>query len=216
MKRNLLSKVFILNLFFMCFFISIPSIKAEWDTKKPVLKNIIYSKEVVKPGESIDMYIDAEDTDSGIKSIAVSLINPSKNKTIYLYDFRQDEKGRWVTTTQIPEVVESGEWTLEYIVIEDHAGNQLKIFDGFDKYLIKNFIVDGQDKWDIEKPVLKNITYSKEIVKPGESIDMYIDAEDTDSGIKSIAVSLINPSKNKTIYLYDFRQDEKGRWVTTT
>ena len=62
------------------FFISVSSVKAEWDTTPPVLKNITFSKNVVKAGESMEMYVDAEDADSGIDSVYVSLSNPSKIK----------------------------------------------------------------------------------------------------------------------------------------
>ncbi|EOP36561.1 hypothetical protein, partial [Bacillus cereus] len=60
MKRNVLSKIILLNFFLMCFLIGIPNAKAEWDTTLPVLKNIKLSKNVVKAGESIEMYVDAE------------------------------------------------------------------------------------------------------------------------------------------------------------
>ncbi|MGE7633821.1 hypothetical protein ACQKMZ_16270, partial [Bacillus paramycoides] len=193
MKRNVLSKIIILNLFFMCFFISVSSVKAEWDTTLPVLKSITFSKNVVKAGESMEMYVDAEDVDSGIESIYVSLWNPSKNKKLDVYDFKQDEKGRWVTTVNIPEFSESGEWGYNYLFIKDRAGNSFYIGGDWDKHSLGTFKVEGQTKWDTTLPVLKNITFSKNVVKAGESMEMYVDAEDVDSGIESIYVSLWNP-----------------------
>ncbi|PGQ51236.1 hypothetical protein, partial [Bacillus cereus] len=134
MKKNILSKIIILNLFFMCFFTSFSSVKAEWDTTLPVLKNITFSKNVVKAGESMEMYVDTEDVDSDIQSIYVSLWNPSKNKDLDVYNFERDEKGRWVTTVNIPEFSESGEWGYHYIIIKDRAGNTLHLYEDLDKY----------------------------------------------------------------------------------
>ncbi|MGE7936975.1 hypothetical protein, partial [Bacillus paramycoides] len=85
MKRNILSKIIILNFFLICILIGIPNAKAEWDTTLPVLKNITFSKNVVKAGESMEMYVDAEDADSGIDRVYVSLSNPSKNKNINVF-----------------------------------------------------------------------------------------------------------------------------------
>ncbi|MEK4892182.1 triple tyrosine motif-containing protein [Bacillus sp. FSL M7-0996] len=215
MKRNVLSKIIILNFFLMCFFISIPNVKAEWDTKPPVLKSITFSKDVVKAGESIQMYVDAEDVDSGIDNIYVSLWNPSKNKSLDVYGFTKDEKGRWTSTVNIPEFSESGEWGYNYIIIRDRAGNETYIKWDLDQYKLGTFKVEGQTNWDTKLPVLKNITYNKDVVKAGESIQMYVDAEDVDSGIDNIYVSLWNPSKNKSLDVYGFTKDEKGRWTST-
>ncbi|WP_410490832.1 triple tyrosine motif-containing protein [Bacillus tropicus] len=214
-RKNVLSKIIILNLFFMCFFISVSSVKAEWDTTPPVLKNITFNKNVVKAGESIEMYVDAEDADSGIEEIFVTLINPSKNKTESVSIFERDEKGRWAKTINIPELSESGEWAYDSITILDRAGNALRIYGEWEKYLLKTFKVEGQTKWDTTPPVLKNITFNKNVVKAGESIEMYVDAEDTDSGIEEIFVTLINPSKNKTESVSIFERDDKGRWAKT-
>ncbi|MGZ7220314.1 hypothetical protein, partial [Bacillus sp. BC08] len=195
-RKNALSKIIILNLFFMCFFISVSGVKAEWDTTPPVLKNITFNKNVVKAGESIEMYVDAEDADSGIEEIFVTLINPSKNKTESVSIFERDDKGRWAKTINIPEFSESGEWAYDSITILDRAGNALRIYGEWEKYPLKTFKVEGQTKWDTTPPVLKNITFNKNVVKAGESIEMYVDAEDADSGIEEIFVTLINPSKN--------------------
>ncbi|QWH13256.1 PKD domain-containing protein [Bacillus mycoides] len=215
MKRNILSKIIILNLFFMCFFISVSSAKAEWDTKPPVLKSITFSKDVVKAGESIQMYVDAEDVDSGIDNITVALWNPSKNKRLDVYGFTKDEKGRWTSTVNIPEFSESGEWGYNFIIIRDRAGNETYINSDLDQYKLGTFKVEGQTNWDTKPPVLKNITYNKDVVRPGESIQMYVDAEDVDSGIDNITVALWNPSKNKRLDVYGFTKDEKGRWTST-
>ncbi|MFJ8365849.1 hypothetical protein ACIQ61_06275, partial [Bacillus cereus] len=215
MKRNILSKIIILNLFFMCFFISVSNAKAEWDTTPPVLKNIKFSKDVVKAGESMEVYVDAEDADSGIESIYISFWNPSKNKNLDVYNFERDEKGRWVKTFDIPEFSESGELSYNFIVIKDRAGNALYIDKDWDKYSHGTLKVEGQTKWDTTLPVLKNIKFSKDVVKAGESMEVYVDAEDADSGIESIYISFWNPSKNKNLDVYNFERDEKGRWVKT-
>ncbi|PER62411.1 hypothetical protein, partial [Bacillus cereus] len=153
MKRNILSKIIILNLFFMCFFISVSNAKAEWDTTPPVLKNIKFSKDVVKAGESMEVYVDAEDADSGIESIYISFWNPSKNKNLDVYNFERDEKGRWVKTFDIPEFSESGELSYNFIVIKDRAGNALYIDKDWDKYSHGTLKVEGQTKWDTTLPV---------------------------------------------------------------
>ncbi|MGZ7215821.1 triple tyrosine motif-containing protein [Bacillus sp. BC08] len=215
MKRNVLSKVIILNLFFMCFFISISSANAEWDTKLPVLKGITYSKNVVRPGESFEMYIDAEDEDSGIDSMYITLWNPSKNKSLDVYGIGKDENGRWMGRITIPEYAENGEWGYRNILIRDFAGNERYIQWDFDQYNLGTFKVEGQTKWDTKLPVLKGITYSKDIVRPGESFEMYVDAEDEDSGIDSIYITLWNPSKNKGLDIYGIGKDENGKWTGT-
>ncbi|MGE7936974.1 triple tyrosine motif-containing protein, partial [Bacillus paramycoides] len=131
--------------------------QTNWDTTPPVLKNITFSKDVVKAGESLKMYVDAEDADSGIDRVYVSLSNPSKNKNINVFLDERDEKGRWVTTVDIPEFSESGEWGYNYISIRDRAGNELNIGRDWDKYSLGTFKVDGQVNQvelirDIENP----------------------------------------------------------------
>ncbi|PFL31859.1 hypothetical protein, partial [Bacillus cereus] len=115
--------------------------QTKWDTTLPVLKNITFSKNVVKAGESMEMYVDTEDVDSDIQSIYVSLWNPSKNKDLDVYNFERDEKGRWVTTVNIPEFSESGEWGYHYIIIKDRAGNTLHLYENLDKYSLGTFKV---------------------------------------------------------------------------
>ncbi|MEB9983194.1 triple tyrosine motif-containing protein [Bacillus cereus] len=215
MKRNILTKIIILNLFFMCFFISVSNAKAEWDTTPPVLKNITFSKDVVKIGESMEVYVDAEDTDSGIESIYVAFRSPSGGGRLAVYNFDRDEKGRWVKTANIPEFSENGEWVYDYITIKDRAGNSLYIDKDWDKYSHGTFKVEGQTEVDTTPPVLKNITFSKDVVKIGESMEVYVDAEDTDSGIESIYVAFRSPSGGGRLAVYNFDRDEKGRWVKT-
>ncbi|MGE7633820.1 triple tyrosine motif-containing protein, partial [Bacillus paramycoides] len=72
---------------------------------------------------------------------------------------KQDEKGRWVTTVNIPEFSESGEWGYNYLFIKDHAGNSFYIGGDWDKYSLGTFKVDGQVNQveltrDVENPKL--------------------------------------------------------------
>ena len=88
---------------------------------KTTLKSITYSKDVVRPGESFEMYIDAEDEDSGIDSMYITLWNPSKNKSLDVYGIGKDENGRWMGRITIPEFAENGEWGYRNILIRDFA-----------------------------------------------------------------------------------------------
>ncbi|PFC60314.1 hypothetical protein CN266_26140, partial [Bacillus cereus] len=67
---------------------------------------------------------------------------------------------------------ENGEWVYDYITIKDRAGNSLYIDKDWDKYSHGTFKVEGQTKVDTTPPVLKNITFSKDVVKIGESMEV--------------------------------------------
>ncbi|MFB3164788.1 hypothetical protein ABLO26_25855, partial [Neobacillus sp. 179-J 1A1 HS] len=71
--------IFILMLF-LFLGIPIPALANEYDTTNPTLHNIEFSKSTVKAGESIKVYIEATDDNSGIDGIGwFTVRNPSKN-----------------------------------------------------------------------------------------------------------------------------------------
>ncbi|WP_217809956.1 triple tyrosine motif-containing protein, partial [Bacillus thuringiensis] len=158
--------------------------QTEVDTTPPVLKNITFSKDVVKIGESMEVYVDAEDTDSGIESIYVAFRSPSGGGRLAVYNFDRDEKGRWVKTANIPEFSESGEWVYDYITIKDRAGNSLYIDKDWDKYSRGTFKVNGQVNQveltrDVETPKLgQAITFTAKATGSSQPVYQFWVRED--------------------------------------
>ena len=203
------------------FFLSSTSfdVSAEvYDTVAPSLENIEFSKESVKAGDEITVYITASDDNSGIKEIGWFVVrNPSKNSGVSSSSFTKDEEGRWMATLKIPSDAENGLWSISSIGISDNTGNYFQTTDFSSYSFDKGFTVEaGTDDYDTVAPSLENIEFSKESVKAGDEITVYITASDDNSGIKEIGWFVVrNPSKNSGVSSSSFTKDEEGRWMAT-
>ncbi|MES9684037.1 immunoglobulin-like domain-containing protein [Gottfriedia acidiceleris] len=168
------------------------------DVTPPKITSASFDTSIAKPGDTVLIQVEAEDLESGISD------NPS-NKTIMLrgpgttnitgyinltYNSITD---RYEARYKIPLTAINGTWSLYYISFQDKAGNYVSVYPKVGDQLYKTFKVEGGSD-DITPPVIKSISFDKEVIQPGDTILIQVEAEDVDSGISD------NPS-NRTIML---------------
>lgn len=95
------------------------------DADAPVINAVYFSNSVVGNGATNSLIIDTEDEVSGIAEIGVQIKNPNDNQTVYLGNFANTDGNLYTSSFSIHENAVNGIWYLYFILLKDHAGNQL-------------------------------------------------------------------------------------------
>ena len=221
-KLNVLTKYLVLLCVF--FLLSPLASYASSDSTPPTFKNLELSATSVQGGNSIKVYISAEDDISGVNYVEISAVSPS-GQTVYAGLYNTEELGRWQGDIKISQYAEAGEWKIKtiyitdaansywarsyydtYVYEHDSAGNSQKIFD----MNPITFTVENSSS-DLTPPTFKNIELSATLVQAGNSIKVYVSAEDDIAGVNYVEISAVSPS-GQTVYAGLYNKDELGRW----
>jgi len=173
------------------------------DTTKPTIKSTKIDKEIVEPGGQVHIEVEAEDIDSGIKTLYVSLQKEGRGteKTVFLT--YNDKTQKYEGTYNVPSNSGNGKWELIFVYASDNAGNIYSaLTDRQRRDLYQTFTITGGID-DTTKPTIKSTKIDKEIVEPGGQIHVEVEAEDLESGIKTLYVSLQKEGRGaeKTVFL---------------
>ena len=174
------------------------------DTTKPSLKNIHINKPIATAGDTIEISVDAEDTESGIKKISLYYQTPVTKKDHSVSLSYNPETKKYVGQIYITDEIESGIWKVNYISLYDNANNRTVFYNSniynytsdIMDFSHVDFSVSGTNA-DTTKPSLKNIHINKPIATAGDTIEISVDAEDTESGIKKISLYYQTPVTKK-------------------
>jgi Bacterial Ig domain len=183
----------------------------EYDVDPPVVNKIEFSNEQVIPGETVDVYVTAEDIGSGIENFYVELTNYD-NLYVPIDEFVKQPDGRWKSSLTIPPFTKSSTMKVSYISVFDKSGNEFwKYYDyGSDNpYSTFNILNENQD--DIP-PIIKSISFSNDKVQPGDTNTVNVSVEDA-SPVHNVKVQLVSPSYRNYEYL-DLQLTEDGtKWT---
>lgn len=171
------------------------------DNEAPVISNILINKDKVKPGEKVEVSLEAKDNLSGIKSIDFSyFINYSPVQKELTYD---KETNKYKCTIDITDDMVYKRMTRLSINAIDNAENVINI-PYVELDINKISILDSDGEFDQTNPSLNSISFSKEIAKAGDEITIFIDASDDKSGIKSVTANiLVGDSQIYSNFEYD-------------
>jgi Bacterial Ig domain len=185
-------------------------INEQYDGEPPVVTKVEFDKEQVNAGETVNVYVTAADTGSGIEAIYMNLSNYN-GKDLYLYAFVKQTDGRWKGEVSIPSNAKYGQWYVEYIDVYDNVGNEYwKSYSYPEQNPYPSFNVINENA-DETPPTVKQVSFEKDSVEVGESNTVTVSVEDT-SPIESVMVELISGS-NKNDYSLYLDASESGTWT---
>ncbi|MBU8914765.1 chitobiase/beta-hexosaminidase C-terminal domain-containing protein [Bacillus sp. FJAT-29953] len=206
--KRVIFKVIVLTLSVLLIFQSgifqIGKVLAAADTTKPILKGITIESQEVGIGDTVKISIDAEDAESGIKSVYMSYQTPITEKLQgYTLKYNTDT-GKYETKIDITNQIENGTWKIYSISIKDNAENDLALYNkdlsSFgDKADLSSgdFHVTGTTEADVTKPALNSIEVETREASVGDTVKISITAEDKETGIKSVYMSYQTPITEK-------------------
>ncbi|MFM9533630.1 MULTISPECIES: Ig-like domain-containing protein [Lysinibacillus] len=136
---------------------------AAQDTEAPTIEEIKVLTPVVKAGSTAKIELTVSDNLSGIRYVNVHFKSPDGKNHLYPFDLSIDEpgelKGTYILESHVmAEFGILGEWTLDYISVQDFAFNTYSYFTnkGYEFLQNKSFIVEGFTSWETQQNVELN------------------------------------------------------------
>mgnify|MGYP000365295982 CR=1 FL=1 len=150
----------------------------------------------VSAGEKMMIRVKASDKDSGVSRVSAMLSSPTGKFSEFASLERNLVSGFWEGFFSIPVYSEDGTWKLTSLTVSDRAGNR-KSYSHLDALLSKKEITVSNAKTSPDKkpPELTNFSVNKKVVLAGNSVRVYAKVSDDSSGVASVSVSLLSPSK---------------------
>jgi putative cell wall-binding protein len=200
------------------------------DSTPPNFKSVKVDKTQAGPNEEVTASIDASDDQSGIDTITVNYSYKSDNNYyaepfMYADAVLNDTTGLYEAKFPISNDTKPGNVEISSIVLTDKDGNMQEIDSGSADLSGGNFTINNPNV-DGAPPVFNNVSVDKTEAAPGDQVTISIDAQDNQSGIQDVSLTLrkpnnmfqyetavFNPTSNKyevKIPIKDF--DTSGIW----
>lgn len=207
------------------------------DTTSPMLNSIAFDKSTAQAGETVSVIVDTQDDLSGLESISVSIVNPEGGQQDLLSNSLDSwtnlGENRYKHEFTLNEYGISGNWYVNFALINDHAGNTLFAFY-IPTLSPATLNVTSTTTPDTTQPTLTDITFEPSTAQAGETVSIIVETQDDLSGIFHIVVDVSNPEGRQKIslsdplslwtdddnnrYRYDFTLDElalSGTWYVS-
>lgn len=163
--------------------VSVLDEKGNKDDIKPVIKSIEFDKEYYNAGDTLKLYVDAYDDESGIQFIEAYVKVGRYTKRLAL-EYNEELK-KYVDEFHIDEDVIGSKITLANLIVADNAYNYADFDQEVSAYVLTK---DGQ--LDKEAPIVNSIEYSKDKLNLQDKLEITLDAADDISGISNINAKL--------------------------
>lgn len=171
----------------------------QFDEQAPTVSHIEFSKDTFVPGETVEVFVSADDNKSGVNSIDINLTDYN-GQYLWVNNFEQQFDGRWKGTVTIPLTTKSSQFHLSGISVYDGVWNEFyAYYNEFDINPYPSFNVFNENE-DNDSPVVKEVSFAKDTVQPGENNTVYVTVEDA-SPVESVEIQLVNASNNTYIYV---------------
>lgn len=171
------------------------------DNESPVFNGIEFSKNVVKVGETLTIKIDAYDQGAGIERVYGGIYVANNYQEVV---FSLDEvTGNYIYSMEITEEMKYSKVRVEWIEIQDKSGNTRYLYGEVQGTVA--YVSDATGSYDAENPILNAVTFDKEPVLAGETVEISIDAQDTFTGINKVEAG-IGIGNNYTNYIFEYDQ----------
>ena len=189
-----------------------------FDTEDPKLNSITVDKTSVKVGEKFTITIDASD-DTAIQRVIVGMRAGSDWRSL---NFDYDENtGKYIAKVVATEEMKYQTLKIVEIIIEDKSSKKIQLMNYNNEYLEDIEITDESGLVDNEAPIFNGVSFSKEVLKVGEKLDILVNVTDDLSGIKYVSGNIragkeyiyvnFEPTENSGVYKYtlDITEDMK-------
>jgi len=206
-------------------------VSAAADTTGPVFQSVSVSSNVASGGGAINAYVSATDDSSGVKSAVVWYVSPT-GYTCNRATLSQNTGGVLWGTVSINKYSETGNWSVDHIDLYDNAGNMTTVYSENNMFGNLRNLIGGDYNvssamTEYGLPVLQGIAVDKKSAGPGTSINLTINASDSESGINYAYVLYTSPSGTATKYSMMYpdstgalkdtlnigKYDEAGTWT---
>ncbi len=236
LKLNIKKRIFPIVLFFALIASSIAvgqsRVSAAADTAGPAFQSVSVNGNVVSGGESVTVSVTATDDSSGVKSGEIWYVSPT-GYTLNHAALSMDAGGVLKGTLPINKYSETGYWRVDHIDLYDNAGNMSTVYNS-ENNMLGNLVDLSFGDYYVSSamtehglPVLQGIALDRKSAGPGTSINLTINATDSESGINYAFVLYTSPSgmtsKYSLIYpdstgalkdtLNIGQYDEAGTWT---
>lgn len=170
------------------------------DNIKPVLNSVKFDKDNYKAGETLKLYIDAYDNESGIKSVEAYV--KIGQHTVRVFPAYGSELKKYVADIYIEEFYAGSKITFGNIIIYDNAEN----YDNFNVDT-SAYVLTSDGQADQNAPMVSSIEFSKDKLMLKDILEITLEAEDDISGIDEINAILIIGEEKLT---YSFLNYDEG------
>ncbi len=153
------------------------------DNIKPVIKSIKFDKEYYNTGDTLKLYVDAYDNESGIQFVEAYVKIGIYTKSLLLQ--YNEELKNYTNEIYISEDMEGSKITLSNLRVADNAYNYADFNEEISAYVLTN---DG--RVDMEAPVVTNIEYSNDKLNLQDKLQITLNATDNISGIDEIKAKI--------------------------
>jgi hypothetical protein len=182
------------------------------DVTAPVLGSITFDPPVIHDGESTTVTVTAKDDNSGVRVISGSVISPSGGLLGFATQ-RVAEEDQFVARVAIPLAAADGMWRVNYLSLQDNAGNSVTLSDSHGMLPPSAAFRVQSSRSDVTAPKLIAIWLDRPQVRAGEHDTVFVQAEDDKSGVSSISGVFISPSSGARIGFGCQQQENSETWL---
>lgn len=148
------------------------------DSSPPELHSVSISPDTIEGGETIQITLDAEDSDSGLDLIQVDIVNPFGEQlhsiSNHVGEWTSEGGERYTFDLLIAESAVAGTWHLSALTVIDSAGNEL--FLNNSDSVLATFVVDSPVGMDDSESLLPAL-----FPNPGSGIFYYPNSLEIDA-----------------------------------
>ncbi|MCY3414522.1 MAG: hypothetical protein INQ03_22935 [Candidatus Heimdallarchaeota archaeon] len=184
-------KLYLNNYFIIVFIlilaVLIPGTSGDNDTTKPIYYSAEFSEDTINAGNSIDLLVNASDSQSGIAMIVYYIMNPSDLCTLEGELNYNNVSGLWEDTFVVSPFWD-GQFYVELVIKDFFLNTYDSRNDG--GYVYPVFNVIGASSVDNSPPSFPEITFSQSTISPGLILTCMINVTDNISGVKSVKIKL--------------------------
>ncbi|MDU5108548.1 LPXTG cell wall anchor domain-containing protein [Clostridium sp.] len=171
------------------------------DTTAPVINSVEFDKANYKVGDTVKLYLDAYDNESGINFIEAYVQVGRYTQRLFL-EYNEEVK-KYVDEFKIKEDMAGSKISLANLMIADNAYNYARFNQEISSYVLTN---DGQ--LDKESPVVNSIEYSKDKLNLVDRLEIKVKATDNISGINKVVAKFTIGKDNFEFSGYNLDNDE--------
>ena len=170
----------------------------ETDVQAPTLHSAEFSPPQVQDNGETMFAATVTDNLSGVRSVSGVISSPSGALQGFACQ-RDAETDRYVARIRVPADAAEGMWSVKYLTLSDHANNSVNINQGSGQLPATASFKVSSSNSDSTPPVLRSVYLERTSMNAGENNKVFVQAEDTQSGVSLVSGVFVSPSKSARI-----------------